>query len=217
VRDEACPGRNLRHSGEQLRRLSRVRDKRVRQTLPRPIDSSIRRLPVRFVTPSPGAMTTNQAAPAVRREIEPTHPCIRCGREGVPADAGLCELCNPLELAQPSATQMHGIAAVGIIAFIAILAVLSRVAIAGTGPFTGSVTGVTPVAGGLAITIHVTNEGRNAAATVCEVAEAPVRVGAPVETVQLPLVPAGQSIDYVAVVSKLGTATLPLAADCQSP
>jgi hypothetical protein len=162
-------------------------------------------------------MTTSSAPPAVRRELEPTHPCIRCGREGVPAEAGLCELCNPLELAQPSATQMHGIAAVGILAFIAILAVASRVAIAGTGPFTGSVTGVTAVAGGLAVTIHITNEGRNAAATVCEVAESPARVGGPTETVQMPLVPAGQSIDYIAVVTKLGTAPLPLAADCQSP
>lgn len=162
-------------------------------------------------------MTTSSAPPAVRRELEPTHPCVRCGREGVPADAGLCELCNPLELAQPSATQMHGIAAVGIIAFIVVLAVASRAVLAGTGPFTGSVTGVTAVAGGLAVTLHVINEGRTAGATVCEVAESPVRLGAPTETVQVPLVPAGQSIDYVAVVSKLGTTALPLAADCQSP
>jgi hypothetical protein len=160
---------------------------------------------------------TSSAPPAVRREIEPTHPCIRCGREGVPADAGLCEFCNPLELAQPSATQMHGIAALGIIGFIVLLAVLSRAVLAGTGPFTGSVTAVTPVAGGLAVTIHITNAGRTAGATVCEVAETPARLGAPVETVQLPLVPAGKSIDYVAVVTKLGTAALPLAADCQSP
>ena len=160
---------------------------------------------------------TLSSPPVVRRELEPTHSCIRCGREGVPADAGLCELCNPLELAQPSATQMHGIAAVGIIAFIAVLAVASRLVIAGTGPFTGQVTGVTAVAGGLAVTIHVTNEGRNAAATVCEVAESPVRVGTATETVQVPLVPAGQSIDYVAVVTKLGTTPISVAADCQSP
>lgn len=162
-------------------------------------------------------MTTSSAPPVVRRELEPTHPCIRCGREGVPADSGLCELCNPLELAQPSATQMHGIAAVGIIAFIVILAVASRAVLSGTGPFIGSVSGVTAVAGGLAVTIHVTNQGKTAGATVCQVAQTPGQVGAPVETVQVPLVPAGQSIDYIAVVSKLGTTVLPLAADCQSP
>jgi hypothetical protein len=160
---------------------------------------------------------TTTSAPPVRRELEPTHPCIRCGREGVPADAGLCELCNPLELAQPSATQMHGIAAVGIIAFIVVLAVASRAVLAGTGPFTGSVTGVTAVAGGLAVTIHVTNQGKTAGATVCEVAESPVRIGAPSETVQVPLVPAGGSIDYIATVTKLGTAPLQVHADCQSP
>jgi hypothetical protein len=153
----------------------------------------------------------------VPRELEPTHPCIRCGREGVPADAGLCEQCNPLELAQPSATQMHGIAAVGILAFIAILAVASRVALSGTGPFTGNVSAVTPVAGGLAVTIHVENAGRNAAATVCEVRQSPVQIGGPVETVQIPLIPANGSLDYVAVVTKLGTSAIQLGADCQSP
>ncbi len=159
----------------------------------------------------------HRAAPAVRRELEPTHTCIRCGRPGLPADAGLCELCNPLELAQPSATQMHGIAAVGIIAFVAVLAVASRVAIAGTGPFTGTVAGVAAVADGLNVTIRVTNEGRNASATVCEVAESPVRVGAPTETVQTPLVPAGQTVEFVATVTKLGTSLIAVAADRQSP
>jgi hypothetical protein len=162
-------------------------------------------------------VTTSSAPPAVRRELEPTHPCIRCGREGVPADAGLCELCNPLELAQPSATQMHGIAAVGIIGFIVVLAVASRALLAGTGPFSGAVTGVTPVAGGLAVTIHVTNQGRAAGAPVCAVAPSPVQVGAPVERGKVARVSAGQSIDYIAVVTKLGTAPLQLAADCQSP
>ena len=52
---------------------------------------------------------------------------------------------------------------------------------------------------------------------VCVVAQSPVRVGAPTETVQVPLVPAGQSIDYITVVSKFGTSPLPLVADCKSP
>ena len=162
-------------------------------------------------------MTPAPAAPAVRRELEPTHACIRCGREGVPADAGLCELCNPLELAQPSATQMHGIAALGIIAFVAVLAVASRLAIAGTGPFTGQVLGVTAVADGLAVTMRVSNGGRNAAATVCQVTEAPARPGAAAETVQTPLVPAGQAVEFTAIVTKLGTTLVAVSAACQSP
>src|SRR5512143_105234 len=115
-------------------------------------------------------MTPTQAPLAARRELEPTHPCIRCGREGVPADAGLCELCNPLELSQPSATQMHGIAAVGIIAFIVVLAVAGRAMLSGTGPFEGQVGAVAaaPAEEGLSVTLRVANKGSKAAATTCE-------------------------------------------------
>jgi hypothetical protein len=163
------------------------------------------------------AMTPSRTPIAVRRELEPTHRCIRCGREGVPADAGLCELCNPLELSQPSATQMHGIAAVGIIAFILVLAVAGRAALAGTGPFTGHVNAVTAVSGGLAVTIAIANKGRNPAATVCEVSEGPGAVGGPSQTVQTPLIPAGETVEFTTLVTKLGTAPLVLVADCQSP
>ncbi len=125
---------------------------------------------------------TPASAPAVRRELEPTHPCIRCGREGVAADAGLCELCNPLELSQPSATQMHGIAAVGILGFIAVLAVVARVVLAGTGPFAGQVIGVAPATGGLSVTLSVRNEGSNASATTCIVREASAGIGGTAES-----------------------------------
>jgi hypothetical protein len=160
---------------------------------------------------------TSAKAPVVRRELEPTHACIRCGREGVPADAGLCELCNPLELSQPSATQMHGIAAVGIIAFIGLLAVLGRVALSGTGPFTGQAGAVAAVAGGLSVELTVTNEGKKAASTTCTVAQSPAHVGQPIQVVQTPLIQPGATVQFTAVVTKLGTAPVPLAADCSSP
>lgn len=156
-------------------------------------------------------------APPVRRELEPTHPCIRCGREGVPADQGLCELCNPLELAQPSATQMHGIAAVGIIAFMVVLAVAGRAALAGTGPFTGLVGSVEATAAGLAVTITVTNEGSTNAATTCLVSRPGADLGAPKQVVQTPLVHAGEAVTFTAEVTKLGTTVIPLQAECQSP
>ena len=163
-------------------------------------------------------MTPRQASLAVPRDApEPTHPCIRCGREGVPADAGLCELCNPLELSQPSATQMHGIAALGIIVFVVILAVAGRAAIAGTGPFTGRLVGVSPSADGLAVTIVVDNQGRNASATTCTVTETPPRVGGPSQVVQTPLVPATSSIEFTAIVTKFGATPVDLVASCQSP
>jgi hypothetical protein len=152
----------------------------------------------------------------VRRELEPTHPCIRCGREGVPADAGLCELCNPLELAQPSATQMHGIAAVGIIGFILVLAVLGRATMVGNGPFTGTVDGVIAASDGLSITVSVRNEGTRDTATTCEIDEQPARPGTPSQVIQTPLVRAGQTVTFTTLVTKFGTKPIALAANCTS-
>lgn len=151
---------------------------------------------------------------AVRRELEPTHPCIRCGREGVPADSGLCEACNPLELAQPSATQMHGIAAVGIIAFIVVLAVLGRAALAGSGPFSGAVLGVVGAANGLTISLVVTNEGARDTATTCEIKQSPWKAGRPKQVIQTPLIRAGESLTFSVTVTKFGTQPVALAADC---
>ena len=161
--------------------------------------------------------SSNASAAAPRRQLEPTHPCIRCGREGVPADAGLCELCNPLELSQPSATQMHGIAAAGILAFVLVLALAGRAVLSGTGPFTGQVVGTLATTSGLQVTLAVTNEGEKAASTTCLVQEQPARIGAPSEIVQTPLIQPGRTVQFTSVVTKLGTEAISLAADCQSP
>lgn len=157
---------------------------------------------------------TPASAPAARREIEPTHPCIRCGRPGVPADDGLCELCNPLELSQPSATQMHGIAAVGIIAFVAILAVVARVALAGAGPFTGEVTGIAAAPGGLTVTLNVANKGTNASATTCTLTQVTPTVNAPAAAVQTGRIGAGETVSVTADVAQFGTVPIPLLVSC---
>lgn len=154
---------------------------------------------------------------AVREEPEFTHPCIRCGRLGVPAQNGLCDDCNPLELAQPSATQVHGIAALGIIAFVVVLAVAARFVLAGTGPFIGYVAGVAVADGGLAVTFVVANQGERDAATTCRVIEASRRPGGPRQVVQTPVVPAGSELRFVTTVTRFGTEPVPLTADCQSP
>jgi hypothetical protein len=158
--------------------------------------------------------SANPPIPAPRRELEPTHPCIRCGREGVPADAGLCELCNPLELSQPAATQMHGIAALGILLFIVVLFVAGRAVFAGTGPFTAQVIGVAPAAGGLEVTLVVLNQGTNSGATTCRVTEDPTTVGGLGQGVQSPLVKAGESVTFTAVVDRFGTTPIALGATC---
>ncbi|HSL97918.1 MAG TPA: hypothetical protein VK831_05045 [Candidatus Deferrimicrobiaceae bacterium] len=154
---------------------------------------------------------------AAREEPEFTHPCIRCGRPGVAAQKGLCDDCNPLELAQPSATQVHGIAALGIIVFVVILAVLARFALAETGPFVGYVAGVAPADGGLAVTLVVANQGSNDAATTCRLAEASGRLVGPRQVVQTPVVPAGQELRFESFVSRFGIQPVALVVECQSP
>jgi hypothetical protein len=164
-------------------------------------------------------MTSDQSAlPAAPQGIEPTHPCIRCGRKGVPADAGLCEQCNPLELSQPSATQMHGIAALGILAFIVVLAVAGRAVIAGTGPFGGTVLQVAPgTAGGLSVTIEVSNQGSRAASTTCYVTESPDPIGGPRQSVQSPLVQPGAAVRFTTSLTRFGDEPIALAVECPSP
>ena len=149
--------------------------------------------------------------------VEPSHPCIRCGRPVHDPSAGLCETCNPLELAQPSATQVHGIAALGIIGFVVLLALVGRAAISGTGPFSGTVAGVTAATGGLAVTLTVHNDGTKSGATTCEITPAAHPVGVRGELVQTPPVPAGQDLTFQALVTSFGSSPTALAADCQSP
>ena len=156
------------------------------------------------------------AAPAPA-PIEPTHPCIRCGRPVADPSAGLCDQCNPLELAQPSATQVHGIAALGIVIFVVVLFVVGHAALAGTGPFTGTVVTVEPAAEGLDITMTVANGGTKAGATTCQIKPMVGFEGKPGDLVQTPVIPAGSSLTFEATVTQLGTKAVDLAADCQSP
>ncbi|HEX5241465.1 MAG TPA: hypothetical protein VFW20_10755 [Candidatus Limnocylindrales bacterium] len=150
-------------------------------------------------------------------DAEPSHPCIRCGRPVADPSAGLCEQCNPLELAQPSATQVHGIAAFGIVAFVVVLAVVGHAAIAGVGPFTGVVLGTAPASGGLTLTLTVHNAGSRSGATTCEIVPASRPAGFVPELVQTPPIPAGGDLQFTALVTKFGSTPIQLASDCQSP
>lgn len=164
-----------------------------------------------MTSPAPASLAPEPAQP------EPTHACVRCGRLGVPIGDALCEDCNPLGLRQPSATQVHGIAVVGIVAFVIVLAVLGRAALTGVGPFRGEVRNVAAVDGGLAVTLLVANDGSKAGATTCRIVEASRPVGGPGEVVQTPSVPAGSDREFTLTVIKFGTSVIDLGADCQSP
>ena len=148
---------------------------------------------------------------------EPTHGCVRCGRP-VPIHVALCDECNPLGLKQPAATQVHAIAAGGILLFVLILAVLGRGALAGIGPFKGEIQQVVSApTGGLAVTVAVTNTGTNGSATTCRLLGADREPGGPSELIQTPNVPAGQTIEFTPVVNGFGDEPVDLAVDCQSP
>ena len=146
----------------------------------------------------------------------PLHGCVRCGRP-VALEVALCEDCNPLGLKQPATTQVHAIAAGGIVFFVLFLAVIGRVALGGIGPFSGEVRGVAPTAGGLQVTLSVTNAGSTASATTCRVVEASRPVGGPGHLVQTPNIQPGQTLEFSAPVSEFGTEVQDLAVDCQSP
>jgi hypothetical protein len=136
----------------------------------------------------------------------------------VPIHVALCDECNPLGLKQPAATQVHAIAAGGILLFVLFLAVLGRAALKGVGPFTGEVRNVAAAtAGGLQVTVAVTNEGSNASATTCRVIGADREVGGPGQVLQTPNVPAGQTIEFTTVIALFGDQPVDLAVDCQSP
>ncbi len=132
-------------------------------------------------------------------------------------EVALCEDCNPLGLKQPASTQVHAIAAGGIVLFVLFLAVVGRLALAGIGPFSGEVRGVKVATGGLEVTVAVTNAGSTASATTCRVTEASRPVGGPGQLLQTPNIQPGQTLQFSAPVFVFGNQLQDLAVDCQSP
>ncbi len=165
-----------------------------------------------FVAPSQG-MTAPTSLPA---KPEPTHGCVRCGRP-IPIHVALCEDCNPLGLKQPAATQVHAIAAGGILLFVLFLAVVGRGAMQGIGPFSGEIRGVATTGSGLQVWVAVTNKGTNSSATTCRLVAADREAGGPAQLLQTPNVPAGKTIEFASTVSVFGDKPVDLVVDCQSP
>lgn len=146
---------------------------------------------------------------------EPTHGCVRCGRP-VSLDDSMCDHCNPLGLAQPSATQVHGIAFVGLVIAVIGLALLGRFALSGIGPFSGEVAGVAPGAAGLSVTLTVRNAGERTGATTCRIYDPAVGGITPDDAyVQSPRIEGGTSATFSELVTSLGTGVRPLAVACR--
>ena len=64
-------------------------------------------------------------------------------------DVGLCERCNPLGLRDSASSQVHGTVFVAVALGIVALALAARFAVAGIGPFSAAVAGMTDNGNGL--------------------------------------------------------------------
>jgi predicted nucleic acid-binding Zn ribbon protein len=160
------------------------------------------------MTPTPTAAPTSSAG-------EPLHGCVRCGRP-IPLGDSMCDHCNPLGLSQPSATQVHGIAFVGLVVAVIMLALLGSLALTGIGPFAGEVTGVAGDASGLVVTLTVRNDGERTGSTTCRIYDPAVGGITPGDHfVQSPRVEGGSSVTFTELVTTLGTEVRPLAAACR--
>jgi hypothetical protein len=145
-----------------------------------------------------------------------THPCVRCGKP-TDIDRGLCEECNPLGLRDASASQVHGIALVGVILAIVALAVVARFAVGGIGPFEATVADVQSAGSALTVTVEVTNTGSSAGQTTCRITDASPRGGGQAALVQSPRIEPGETRSFTREVTEFGSEPLPLAVECHAP
>ena len=147
---------------------------------------------------------------------ELTHACVRCGAP-VAIDVGLCETCNPLGLRDVSATQVHGIAFVGVTIAIIALALIARLAISGVGPFTSEVAGVLADRDALSVTLTVTNHGRSEGQTTCRLTDPLDRSGIGAGFVLSPPIRPGETETFTKRVTGLGSVARNLAVECSAP
>lgn len=145
-----------------------------------------------------------------------THGCQRCGAI-VPIDVGLCERCNPLGLADSSSSQLHGTVFIGVALAVIALALFGRLALAGVGPFSGTLGTVVPAGDGLAITLTVTNKGTGSGQTTCRVTDPVDRSGGGSAFLLSPQIGGGGTVTFTQTVAQLGTRVRPLAVECSAP
>jgi hypothetical protein len=155
--------------------------------------------------------TTPSTAPA-----EVTHACVRCGAP-VPIHVGLCDNCNPLGLRDVSATQVHGVAFVGVVLAVVALALLGRMLLAGVGPFSSHVADVASAGDGLAVTLTVTNQGKAPGQTTCRLTDPGDRSGLGAAFVLSPQIEPGRTATFTKTITTLGSAVRPLDVECSAP
>ena len=145
-----------------------------------------------------------------------THGCVRCGAP-VAIDVALCDECNPLGLADPASSQVHGTAFLGIAIAVILMAVAGRLAFVGVGPFKGDLVTVAASGDGLAVTLMVTNQGTSAGATTCVLNDPVARYGGANGYAQSPRIDAGQTVTFTSQVTQLGGTPRLLDVQCSAP
>jgi predicted nucleic acid-binding Zn ribbon protein len=121
------------------------------------------------MTSDPQAAPPSGGLLAPRPGAEPESHCVRCGRP-TPAGVALCEVDNPGHIKAPSATQVHGTMLLGVGIGVLGFLLIARLAVGHAGPFVGSVTGqASQAGGGVAVVLHVVNQGSEAAFATCRV------------------------------------------------
>lgn len=156
-------------------------------------------------------------------QAELQHPCVRCGRPVVIGTA-MCEDCNPLGLADPAASQVHGTAFVALGIAIVVIALIGRFALAGIGPFDARISGLAVIADpaglptGLAITLTVTNQGTNGGASTCRVHDVGLLSNDVSAIFLSPEIPAGATTTFTRQTNLLGhVAVSTLQVECAQP
>jgi len=148
---------------------------------------------------------------------EPTHACVRCGRP-VAMTVGMCDRCNPLGLADPAASQVHGTVFLGIAIGIVLLAVFARFLLSGIGPFQAAVSAVAPTTAGLNITLTVTNDGSRAGSSTCRIHNGAALMNDDAAYFLSPQIEPGATVTFTRETSALGTAAIAgLAVECSTP
>jgi len=139
--------------------------------------------------------------------------CVRCGAP-VSLQTALCERCNPLGLAQPSASQAHGTVFLGIGAAVLLLASLAGSASRGIGPFTVAMGPADSVPGGLAVAITITNTGATAGSATCQVTTSEIGSAGLSEIISTPRIEPGATTTVDRQLKSFGSDPIPLAISC---
>lgn len=162
--------------------------------------------------------TVSPTAPPNRTPVAPvlTHPCARCGAP-VALDVGLCERCNPLGLRDSASSQVHGTVFVAVALGIVALALLARFAVAGIGPFTASVAGMTNDGNGLLVQLQVTNNGSAAGTTTCRISDPTLQGSGKPVFVLSPRIAPKSTVTFEQRLAGFDGPARPLAVDCSSP